>query len=57
MAAFQHVSDAKVKYKWLAGGVEIVDAVVKSPSGKLLRRIMRDRAIEIARNRKVKSKL
>jgi len=40
----QHVSDAKVAYKHLAGGVEFVDTIPKNPSGKLLRRFMRDQA-------------
>jgi 4-coumarate--CoA ligase len=40
----QHVSDAKVQYKWLAGGVEFTDVIPKNPSGKILRRILRERA-------------
>lgn len=40
----QHVSDAKVAYKHLAGGIEFVDSIPKNPSGKLLRRFMRDQA-------------
>ena len=40
----QHVSDVKVAYKHLAGGVEFVDTIPKNPSGKLLRRFMRDKA-------------
>ncbi|KAL5519237.1 hypothetical protein ACEPAH_920 [Sanghuangporus vaninii] len=52
----KHVSDAKIKYKWLSS-VEFVDAVAKNPSGKLLRRIMRDEAVKIVRNRGVRSKL
>ena len=32
----KHVSDVKVKYKWLDGGVEFVDAIPKNPSGKIL---------------------
>ena len=43
----QHVADAKVNYKQLAGGVEFVDAIPKNPSGKLLRRFLRDRAKEM----------
>lgn len=31
-------------YKHLAGGVEFVDSIPKNPSGKLLRRFMRDQA-------------
>ena len=42
----QHVADHKVKYKHLCG-VEFVDVVPKNPSGKLLRRFLRDRAREL----------
>ncbi|EJT97435.1 acetyl-CoA synthetase-like protein [Dacryopinax primogenitus] len=38
------VSDQKVRYKWLDGGIEFVDSIPKSPSGKILRRLLRDRA-------------
>lgn len=34
----------KVQYKWLKGGVEFIDAIPKNPSGKLLRRILREKA-------------
>lgn len=37
----------KVHYKRLAGGVEFVDVIPKNPSGKLLRRVLRDRAKEM----------
>ncbi|KAF8133973.1 hypothetical protein EV363DRAFT_1430490 [Boletus edulis] len=40
----KHVADNKVGYKRLAGGVEFVDVIPKNPSGKLLRRVLRDRA-------------
>ena len=40
----QHVSDAKVAYKHLTGGVEFAESIPKNPSGKLLRRFMRDKA-------------
>lgn len=39
----QHVSDHKVRYKWLSG-VEFVESIPKNPSGKLLRRQLRDHA-------------
>jgi len=38
------VSDNKVRYKRLDGGIEFVDAVPKNPSGKILRRVLRDQA-------------
>ena len=37
----QYVQEHKTQYKWLAG-VRFVDAVPKNPSGKLLRRLLRD---------------
>ena len=42
----QHVSDHKTAYKRLAG-VHFVDAVPKNASGKLLRRVLRQRAKEM----------
>jgi 4-coumarate--CoA ligase len=30
------------RYKWLSGGVQFVDAIPKSPSGKILKRVLRD---------------
>ncbi|KAH9950864.1 phenylacetyl-CoA ligase [Amylocystis lapponica] len=40
----KHVADAKTKMKWLTGGVVFVDAIPKNPSGKILRRILREQA-------------
>lgn len=45
----KHVADNKVAYKHLAGGVEFVDMIPKNPSGKLLRRVLRDRARDLVR--------
>ncbi|KAI0698962.1 acetyl-CoA synthetase-like protein [Cerioporus squamosus] len=42
----KHVSDHKTSYKRLAG-VDFVDAIPKNPSGKLLRRVLRERAREM----------
>ena len=39
------MSDHKTQYKWLAG-IEFIDVVPKNPSGKLLRRLLRDRLKE-----------
>ena len=36
------VEGRTTKYKWLQGGLVFVDAIPKSPSGKILRRILRD---------------
>ncbi|KZS98390.1 phenylacetyl-CoA ligase [Sistotremastrum niveocremeum HHB9708] len=52
----KHVSDVKVKYKWLEGGVEFIDAIPKNPSGKLLRRLLRDQAKAIIAKRAQASK-
>lgn len=53
----QHVADHKVHYKRLAGGVIFVDTIPKNPSGKLLRRFLRDKAKEMVATRSTKSKL
>ncbi|KAF8167711.1 amp dependent CoA ligase [Crassisporium funariophilum] len=45
----KHVCDAKVQYKWLAGGIEFVDTIPKNPSGKILRRLLREKAKDIKR--------
>ncbi|KAH8169107.1 AMP-binding enzyme domain-containing protein [Sarocladium implicatum] len=42
----QHVKDHKSSYKWLRGGVEVLSEIPKSPSGKILRRLLRDREKE-----------
>jgi acyl-CoA synthetase (AMP-forming)/AMP-acid ligase II len=39
----RHVEREKSKHKWLAGGVEFIDVIPKSPSGKILRRLLRDK--------------
>ncbi|KAI1263810.1 acetyl-CoA synthetase-like protein [Xylariaceae sp. FL1019] len=45
----RHVEEHKARYKWLKGGVEFIDAVPKSPSGKILRRILKDKDKEARR--------
>ncbi len=45
----KHVADHKSSHKWIQGGVEFLDEIPKSPSGKILRRLLRDR--EKARRR------
>ncbi|KND92583.1 putative 4-coumarate--CoA ligase 1 [Tolypocladium ophioglossoides CBS 100239] len=42
-AICKHVEEHKARHKWLKGGVEFIDVVPKSPSGKILRRLLRDR--------------
>ncbi|KAF1964615.1 phenylacetyl-CoA ligase-like protein [Bimuria novae-zelandiae CBS 107.79] len=50
----KHVEKHKAHYKRLAGGVEFIDEIPKSPSGKILRRLLRDKERE---RRKAGSKL
>lgn len=44
-----HVEAHKARYKWLKGGVEFVDVIPKSPSGKILRRLLKDKEREARR--------
>jgi 4-coumarate--CoA ligase len=48
----KHVARNKINYKHLKGGVEFIDVIPKNPSGKLLRRVLRDKAKDIAAARK-----
>ncbi|KAH7157934.1 hypothetical protein B0J13DRAFT_184879 [Dactylonectria estremocensis] len=41
-AVHKHVEDHKARHKWLKGGIEFIDVIPKSPSGKILRRLLRD---------------
>ncbi|KAF7175265.1 hypothetical protein CNMCM7691_007305 [Aspergillus felis] len=45
----KHVEDYKARHKWLKGGVRFIDAIPKSPSGKILRRLLRDQEKELRR--------
>lgn len=36
------VEKEKAPHKWLGGGVEFIEVIPKSPSGKILRRVLRD---------------
>lgn len=56
-ALIKHVADAKVEYKRLAGGVEFIDVIPKNPSGKLLRRVLRDKARSMRVKPPAKAKL
>lgn len=40
------VEEKTAKYKWLKGGIVFVDAIPKSPSGKILRRVMKDGGVK-----------
>lgn len=50
----RHVEQHKAKHKWLKGGVEFIDIVPKSPSGKILRRLLRDKEREKRRSQGAK---
>ena len=39
----RYVRERKSKEKWIEGGVRFVDEIPKSPSGKILRRLLRER--------------
>ncbi|WYZ45917.1 hypothetical protein EsH8_IX_000142 [Colletotrichum jinshuiense] len=39
----EYVKTKKAPHKWIKGGIEFVDTIPKSPSGKILRRLLRDR--------------
>ncbi|KIW75667.1 hypothetical protein Z517_10409 [Fonsecaea pedrosoi CBS 271.37] len=45
----KYVEKEKARHKWLAGGVEFIDVIPKSASGKILRRLLRDREKEARR--------
>ncbi|KAL6710499.1 hypothetical protein ACN47E_008547 [Coniothyrium glycines] len=51
----KHVEKVKARYKWISGGIEFIDVIPKSPSGKILRRLLRDQERE--KRRKAGSKL
>ena len=50
-ALVKHVEEAKSKHKWLRGGVGFIESVPRSPSGKILRRKLRDKEKETCVNR------
>lgn len=39
----KYIEKEKSRHKWLKGGVEFIDVIPKSPSGKILRRLLRDK--------------
>lgn len=47
----KHVTDHKVPYKALSGGIEFVNSVPRAESGKLLRRVARDNAKKLVAER------
>jgi 4-coumarate--CoA ligase len=53
----EHMGERLARYKQLHGGVHFVETVPKSPSGKILRRVMRDKVREEEAARKTRPKL
>lgn len=51
----KYVQDHKSHPKWLVGGVEFIDVIPKSASGKILRRLLRDK--EKAKRNRTQTKL
>ncbi|KAI4243265.1 MAG: hypothetical protein LQ352_007067 [Teloschistes flavicans] len=45
----QHVEKHKARHKWLKGGVTFLPEIPKSPSGKILRRMLKDKEKELRR--------
>lgn len=54
-ALITYVASGKVHYKQLTAGVELIDVIPRNPSGKLLRRFLRDRAREMWKQGKLTS--
>lgn len=50
----RYVAEHKARYKWLKGGVEFIDMIPKSPTGKILRRKLRDKEREARKSRGAK---
>jgi acyl-coenzyme A synthetase/AMP-(fatty) acid ligase len=48
------VEEHKSRHKWLKGGVEFIAVIPKSPSGKILRRLLRDKNREAIKQRGAK---
>ncbi|KAL6857911.1 hypothetical protein ACO1O0_005357 [Amphichorda felina] len=50
-AISKHVEEHKARHKWLRGGVEFIEAIPKSASGKILRRMLRDKEKQARREK------
>ena len=46
----EYVKNGKARHKWLSGGVEVVDAIPKSASGKILRRELKARGDRLTKS-------
>ncbi|KAI8646020.1 hypothetical protein BD408DRAFT_410991 [Parasitella parasitica] len=51
------VQDNVINYKKLRGGVKFLDIIPKSPSGKILRRVLRDSALEEEKQQQLRGRL
>ncbi|CAO0789744.1 unnamed protein product [Mucor circinelloides] len=51
------VEDNVINYKRLRGGVKFLDVIPKSPSGKILRRVLRDAVLEEEKQQQLRGKL
>lgn len=56
-ALIDFVRKKKSRSKWLDGGVEFLDQIPKSASGKILRRVLRDREKQRAEHRAANPRL
>lgn len=54
---FKFVEDNVISYKKLRGGVRFLDVIPKSPSGKILRRVLRDSVLEEEKQQQQQGKL
>ena len=45
-----YVEQHKSRHKWLKGGIDFINAIPKSPSGKILRRLLREKDREARRS-------
>lgn len=45
------LAERLVKYKWLTGGVTIVNAIPKNPSGKILKKLLRQQSLAEVMNK------
>ncbi|RTE69225.1 hypothetical protein BHE90_016397 [Fusarium euwallaceae] len=50
----EHVEKHKARYKWLAGGIEFMDAIPKNSTGKILRRHLREKERNAIKERKAR---
>ncbi|RSL76316.1 hypothetical protein CEP51_010077 [Fusarium floridanum] len=45
----EHVESHKARHKWLKGGIKFLELIPKSPSGKILRRLLRSQAVPVGK--------